>query len=169
MALAKKRVGQAPAATEIRNVSRVSSVGAGALGLARVVAFDDDGATIEVAGRKSTASIDPSLDRSVLETAIKTGERVVIETSDDVATVVGALRTRATPGVDRADAFDIDADRIALRGRHVEVSAEEELVLSSKTARFVLRAAGEIESFAERIVSRASGVHKIVGRMLRLN
>jgi hypothetical protein len=32
-----------------------------------------------------------------------------------------------------------------------------------------VRAVGEIETYAERIVSRAEGVHKIIGRMLRLN
>ena len=47
--------------------------------------------------------------------------------------------------------------------------AGQELSLSAQTAALVLRAAGEVETFAERIISRAEGVHKIIGRMLRLN
>jgi hypothetical protein len=46
------------------------------------------------------------------------------------------------------------------------VSVDGDEVVEQREARLVLRAAGET-SLAERIVSRASGVHKIVGRMLR--
>jgi hypothetical protein len=164
MALAKKRVGRAPETSP-----EIVVGGAGTLGLARVVATAAGEATIEIAGRKRAASIDASVDLAVLETAERTGERVLVELDGERAVIVGALRTRATPGVDRGSSFDIQADSIRMEASRVSVSAKEELTLSSSAARVVLRAAGEIESFAERIVSRASGVHKIVGRMLRLN
>ncbi len=164
MALAKKRVGRVPEPSAATVID-----GAGTLGLARVVAAADGEATLEIAGRRRIASIDPSVDLAVLETAQRTGERVLVELDGERAVVVGALRTRATPGVDRGASFDIEADTIRMQATRVSIASKEELALSSNAARIVLRAAGEIESFAERIVSRASGVHKIVGRMLRLN
>ncbi len=112
--------------------------------------------------------VDSAVHRSVIDGAIARGERVLVELDEDGPVVVGALRTQPTPGIDRAERYEIEADSIALRGERVTVDGQE-IALSSETARLVLRAAGEIESFAERIISRASGVHKIVGRMLRLN
>lgn len=112
--------------------------------------------------------VDTAVHPGVIDGAIARGERVLVELDEDGPVVVGALRTQPTPGIDRAERYQIEADSIALRGERVTVDGQE-IALSSETARLVLRAAGEIESFAERIISRASGVHKIVGRMLRLN
>lgn len=128
-----------------------------------------DGAAIDVA-------LHPTLDVAVARTAARTGEPVVFVDGDDGPVVVGALRTRATPGVDETEEVVIRATRVALegdavevRGRRVAVEGDEQIALRSKAAFVVLRAASEIESFADRIVTRAEGVHKLVGRMLRLN
>jgi hypothetical protein len=93
---------------------------------------------------------------------------VLVEVTGERAIIVGALRTQATPGIEQGERFDIKAGEVTIAATRVSIDGDE-VALNSKTARLVLRAAGEIESFAERIVSRASGVHKIVGRMLRLN
>lgn len=128
---------------------------------ARVVALCGSEATLEIGGRTSLAELDASVSPVVIDGAIARKERVLVERSDDRMVVIGVLRTQPTPGIDRADAYRIEAAHVTVEG--------DEVVLSSKTAKVILRAASEIESFAERIVSRAEGVHKIVGRMLRLN
>lgn len=108
------------------------------------------------------AKLDPSVHSSVIEGACRRGERVLVEDGEEGLVVIGALRTQPTPGIDEAESYAIKAKRIALEGA-------EEVSLSTQTAAVVLRAVGEVETFAERIISRAEGVHKIVGRMLRLN
>jgi hypothetical protein len=127
-------------------------------------------------GHVVPATLHEALDVEVAETALRTGEPMVVVDGASGPVVVGALRTRATPGIDRTrdvtidcETLNVDADAIALRGRTVRAEASEELALRSRAAFVVLRAAGEIESFADRIVTRAEGVHKLVGRMLRLN
>lgn len=126
--------------------------------------------------REIVARLAEGLDLAVAETALRHGEPLVIVEDADGPTVVGALRTSATPGVDRAEEMSIEAtrlrivaDEVGVTGRVVGVEGSEELRLRSRAAFVVLRAVGEIESFAERIVTRAEGVHKLVGRMLRLN
>jgi hypothetical protein len=125
-------------------------------------------AVVDVGGREITAELEPSVHPEVIAGAAARGERVLAEVAGDRAVVLGALRTQPTPGIDRAARYAIEAAEVAIVAERVSIDGDE-VALSSKTARIVLRAASEIESFAERIVSRASGVHKIVGRMLRLN
>ncbi len=120
-------------------------------------------AIVALRGRDLAAAIDPSVHPAVLEGAAARGERVVIERDADGAMrIVGALRTQPTPGVDRADSYTIVADEIRLE-------ASREVSLGVRAAGLVVRAAGEVETWAERIVSRAAGVHKIIGSILRLN
>jgi hypothetical protein len=128
---------------------------------ATVLSIEAERVKLTVGQRELDATCDPSVSPIVIETAIQRRERVLVEMTSEGAVVIGVLRTQPTPGIDRAEAFHIEADRVTVEGN--------EVVLSSKTAKVILRAASEIESFAERIVSRAEGVHKIVGRMLRLN
>jgi hypothetical protein len=119
-------------------------------------------ARLELGGRETRAAIDETVHPAVLEGAAARGERVLVERRASGLVVVGALRTQPTPGVDRADSYRIEADDI-------RIEAGRELSLGARTAGVVLRAAGEVETWAERIVSRASGVHKIIGSILRLN
>jgi hypothetical protein len=136
--------------------ARVLSIGAG------------DALELELRGQRMNARRDAAVHPEVIVSALARSEVVLVEISGGEAWVVGALRTQPALGSDRVDDVDLRAARIRLAAERVEIEGEE-VSLSSKTARVVLRAAGEIESFADRIVSRASGVHKIVGRMLRLN
>lgn len=108
------------------------------------------------------AKLDAAVHKTVIEGACRRGERVLVEENEDGLLVIGALRTQPTPGIDEAESYAIKAKRVTLDG-------SEEVSLSTQTAAVVLRAVGEVETFAERIISRAEGVHKIVGRMLRLN
>ncbi|MFO0616695.1 MAG: hypothetical protein U0414_29145 [Polyangiaceae bacterium] len=136
----------------------------GSLALAFVLRADDDGIEVRVGGRSVPAKAAPSLHRAILDTAMRTGEPVLIERqADGSLSVVGGLRTRPTPGVDETREIHLEADRVHIKGR-------KEIVLSTEgVASLALRAAGEIETYADRIVSRAEELHRIVGRMLRLN
>jgi hypothetical protein len=135
---------------------------------ARIVSLDGARAQLETARGTVEADIDPTVHLSVMATAHERGERVLVEVDGEHRVIVGALRTQPTPGVDRGEHFAIEAKTVSIDAEKIALEGEE-VKLSSKTARIVLRAASEIESFADRIVSRAEGVHKIVGRMLRLN
>jgi hypothetical protein len=118
---------------------------------------------VEAFGQTLEVERDLAVHAAVLDGALARGERVLVERIEEGRwLVVGALRTSPLPGLDGADEYVIEA-------RRVIVQASEELSLSVKTASLVLRALGEVETYAERIISRAEGVHKIVGRMLRLN
>ena len=164
----ERSVERAPGAKTPTAVAPIQLVQTTSMALARIVSLAGGNATVDVGGRTMKASVDPAVDGAVLETALRRGERVLVEVTGERAVVVGALRTQATPGIERAERFHVEADDVTIAGARVSIDGDE-VALNSKTARLVLRAAGEIESFAERIVSRASGVHKIVGRMLRLN
>jgi hypothetical protein len=130
---------------------------------ARVQEVEGDRVRLAVGSKVVLATRDPALHPTVLASAAARGERVLAERADDGTwTVVGALRTQPTPGIDVADEYTIEAGRVTIRGKH-------EVSLVAEAAGLAVRAAGEIESYAERIVSRAEGLHKIVGRILKLN
>jgi hypothetical protein len=134
-----------------------------ALFTAEVHEVTEGGVVLAFGKTTAQAKLDPSVHPTVIEGARARRERVLVEEAEaGTFVVIGALRTQPTPGVDAADAYTIKANRISLE-------AAEELSLTTLTAAVVLRAKGEVETFAERIISRAEGVHKIVGRMLRLN
>lgn len=128
----------------------------------RLVAFDDAGARVLLgSGAEVAATIDAAVDRRVLATARERGERVIVQREGAAWIVLGTLRTAATPGVDEGD-FVIRAGRL-----RVVVGHAFEVVAGS--ASLVLRATGHVETLAEEITARASGVQRLVARMLRLN
>lgn len=134
-------------------------------GLATAIVHEitEAGVVLQLGSSLVAATLDPSVHPVVIEGARARRERVLVEEADDGSLVVlGALRAQPTPGIDVAEAYAIKAKRVSLE-------ADEEISLSAQTAALVLRAIGEVETHAERIVSRAEGVHKIIGRMLRLN
>lgn len=124
----------------------------------RIHAIEGETIRLVVGGQIVVAAIDPSVHPVVLRGASERGERVLVERDERGAwLILGALRTQPTPGIDAADAYTIEADKITIRGRR-EVSIVTEAA-----------GLGEVETNADKIISRAEGVHKIVGRILRLN
>ncbi|HSN97766.1 MAG TPA: hypothetical protein VLS89_05690 [Candidatus Nanopelagicales bacterium] len=119
-------------------------------------------ATVRIGAELVPAALDPSLEPAVLRTALRRRERVIAQQEAEGWVVLGALRTSATPGVDEAEAFSIRARRIELHGA-------SEISLVSGMSALVLRARGFVETVAQDITTRASGIHKLVGRMIRLN
>ena len=154
------RAVEAPPALE---KPRVSALRRAALATAVVHEIGDAGVVVAIGGALVPATVDASVSPVVIEGACARGERVLVEEGEDGALVVlGALRAQPTPGIDVAEEYAIKAKRLSLH-------AAEELSLTAQAAALVLRAAGEAELYADRIVSRAESVHKIIGRILRLN
>jgi hypothetical protein len=132
-------------------------------GTARIHAIDGDRVRLAFGSEVVDASKDPSVHPAVLAGALERKERVLAEHRPAEGwVVVGALHTQPVPGIDRADEYTVEADR-------VHIKADSEVALSARTASLVVRAIGEVETYAERILSRAEGIHRIVGRLLHLN
>lgn len=132
------------------------------LALARARRRVDGGVEVELAGRLLCAAIDSAVHALVIDGACARGEALLATVEGERVTVVGALRTQPTPGVDAMDEITLEARRVNLVGG-------EEVQIRSGVAIIALRAVGEVETYAERIVSRAEELQKIVARMLRLN
>jgi hypothetical protein len=130
---------------------------------ARVDSIDGDQVRLAFGTEVVEAGRDPSVHPTVLAGALKRKERVLAEHRPAEGwVVVGALHTQPVPGIEAADEYTIEAGRVHIKG-------ESEVALSARTASLVVRAIGEVETYADRILSRAEGVHRIVGRLLHLN
>ena len=129
---------------------------------APVRAVTDAGVEIDLGVSVKQAQRGHGLHRAVLETACETGEPVLVSREPSGYVVRGALRTQPTAGIDQIDELKIEA-------RRIELSASEEVQVRSGIAIIAVRAIGEVETYADRIVSRAEEVQKLVARMLRLN
>ncbi|HEY4120209.1 MAG TPA: hypothetical protein VGM56_20230 [Byssovorax sp.] len=155
---------------EVRALRRVeagastatSSPALPALATARVVSVDGRAAEVEVGGVVRAAALDAPVHTTVVAGACERGERVLVEARGAELVIVGALRTQPTPGID-------EGERYVVKAASISIEATDEVQLTTGAAAFVLRAAGEVETYAQRIVSRAEGMHKMVARLLRLN
>jgi hypothetical protein len=142
---------------------QAAATSAPSIGTGRIHAIEGDTVRLVIGGQIVAASVDASVHPAVLRGASERGERVLAERDERGAWVIlGALRTQPTPGIDAADAYTIEADKVTIRGR-------SEVSIVTEAAGLVVRALGEVETYADKIISRAEGVHKIVGRILRLN
>jgi hypothetical protein len=164
---------EAPASSELEAIAAASSVASpeapplaglveGALAIARIVEIDHDGVTLDVGGRRARAAVDPTVHRAVLETARERSEMVLVTRGASGLSVVGALRTQPTAGIE-------PVDELTLKARRISIDADEEIQIRSGAAIIAVRAVGEVETYADRIISRAEELQKIVARMLRLN
>ncbi|MDB5215874.1 MAG: hypothetical protein JWO86_3801 [Myxococcaceae bacterium] len=129
---------------------------------ASVLVLEGTTARLRVGTLEVTATLDPSVHPSVVATALTRHERVIAQREGDAWVVLGALRTSPTVGIEESDEYVIRAARVRIR-------AADEFTVASGAASFAVRAYGAVETIAEQITSRASAVHKIVGRMLHLN
>jgi hypothetical protein len=129
-----------------------------------VVAFDrETGAlSVRLGTAEYPARLHASVEAVVIERARVRGELVIAQQQANGLEIIGVLRTSATPGLDVGDDYVIAA-------RRVTVQAEHEMLLTTGAARIALAALGRIETIAKNITSRASAVHKIIGRAIQLN
>ncbi len=130
----------------------------------RITAFDASSrsARFTLGEHEIEAVLDETLSPRVLETALARGERVVAQREGGTWVVLGALRTAPTPGVD-------EGDDVVIKAKRLRIQTENEVSLTSGATTLVLRAQGLIETLAQDITTRATGIHKLVGRFIRLN
>jgi hypothetical protein len=127
----------------------------------RLISLGSESARVAFSGRDVDAAIEPAVDRRVLETALRRGERVIVQREGAGWVVLGTLRTAPTPGVDEGD--------FVIRAGRLRVVVDHAFEVVGGTASLILRASGRVETFAEEITARATGVQRLVARMLRLN
>jgi hypothetical protein len=143
-------------------VALPSAARAGASGcavLVRVIAREGDRFRVGHGGREHLVACDPSVDPLLVEEAIATGARVVLEQGPQ-ACIVGALATARAVAIDRAGRVDIEVKRF-------EVSAEEALIKTASA--FVSLKSGEVEIFGGRVLSRARELVRVLARAIQLN
>ncbi len=141
---------------------KTSGATEGELRALRLCSLDDETAVLGLGGRQVQANIDEGVDRAVLEGARSRGERVIAVHEAGTWTVLGVLRTRATPGLEPGDDFTIEANR-------VKVIADHSFLVRSGPTSFSMRAQGFVETLAKDISTRATAVHKLIGRLVRIN
>jgi|SRR3954469_14121990 hypothetical protein len=133
--------------------------GDGALRLGRVLGRDRDRFRIEWRGREEIARCDPAVDPALLDEAMASGARIVVEDGPEPV-IVGALAIARTIAVDREGAIRVSV-------KQFEVTAEEALLKT--TSAFVSLKGDEVELFGRRIVSRARELARILARAIQLN
>lgn len=128
--------------------------------LAALVAKEGTRWRVKVADHEAAASVDPSVDPALLDEALVTGARVLVEVAGEPV-IVGALATR------RALTLAPD-DTVHVRARAVTVDASEELLLRSPGA-FLRMKGGEVETYGQRVAHTARELFKVLGRMVKIN
>jgi hypothetical protein len=103
---------------------------------------------------------DPSVDPRVVDEAAASGARVVVDLGAEPV-IVGALVTARPVTVDRDGV-------LALEVRRFVVTAAEEAMIRTRSA-FVQVKGADVESYGNRVVSRARELLKVLGRNVRIN
>lgn len=125
-----------------------------------VVAREGDRWRVRVGREERLLSRDASVDEALVDEAMATGARVVVDLDEGPA-VVGVLLTR------RALTVTPDGD-VEASVRRFKVSARDEAVLQTPGA-FVRAKGDEVELFGARVLTRAREVARILARMIKLN
>ncbi len=135
-----------------------------ALHAALVVSWVEANTVVEarIGAQTVHATLDPAVAPAVIETALRTGERILVQPEGDRWIALGALRTQVTPGVDQVD-------EVTIRARRLKLEGTDEIQLVSSAASLVMRVTGAVETIAREVTVRATGVHKLIGRVLHLN
>jgi hypothetical protein len=131
----------------------------GSIGLARVLAREGDLFRVLRGQREELAALDPAVDPALVEDAMASGARVIVEDGPVVA-IVGALQTSRSVAVGRDGAVRLSVERF-------EVTAHEALLKTHSA--FVSIKADEVEIFGTRILSRARELARVLARAIQLN
>ncbi len=132
----------------------------GGIRLARVTGREGDAFRVRVAGAEWLAECDPSVDPALVEAAIGSGARVVLDDGPP-RVIVGALATARAVEVSRGGEVDLSVKRS-------RVAADDEIALRTDGA-FLRAKGGEVEIFGRRILSRAREVARFLARAIQLN
>jgi hypothetical protein len=134
----------------------------GGITLARVMGQVPGGFRLRVGAVERLATLDPTVDPALVDEARVTGARVVVDTSEPPAVVIVGLLTTARPVT-----LDRNGD-LAVRARRIVFDATERALLRLPGAFFEVKP-GEIELYANRVVTRARELAKTLAAMIKLN
>ncbi len=137
----------------------VSAGSAASVRLARLVRRDSSGWRVWLDGVEQTLPCDPSVDPALLDDAIRSGARAVVEGTNP-AIIVGLLTTSRSVSIDRENKVDVSV-------KHFKIQADE--VLLKSTASFLQLRQHEVELYGGRILARARELTRLLGRMIKLN
>lgn len=160
----KSGAGRAPETAAVREVAETTAAVARLAGaplvLATVVAREGDSWRVRAGGAEALASVDASVDGALLEAARASGARVVLELGE-APLIVGTLQTARALTVGRDGDVDVAA-------RAFTVTATEKVVMRVPGA-FVMVSSGEVEVFANRVLTRAREVARTLAAMIKFN
>ena len=106
------------------------------------------------------AGCDATVDPALVEDAMRTGARVVLDMAAGPM-IAGVLLTAKPVTIDREGVLSVEVKRFV-------VSAAEEALIKTQAA-FVQVKGNEVETFGYRVVSRARELLKVLGRNVRIN
>jgi hypothetical protein len=134
----------------------------GGIALARVLGRAPGGWRVQAGGSERLATLDPAVDPALVDEALATGARVVLDTSAlPAAVIVGTLTTARPVSLDRHG-------DLTVRARRVLLDATERALVRIPGA-FVELKKGEVEVYANRVLTRARELAKTLAAMISLN
>ena len=133
---------------------------AGGIRLAVVVGREGDLFRVRAGRWERLAACDPSVDHALVEAALTSGARVVLE-EQPAPVIVGALATRRAVEVGPGEEVHLSVKRFV-------VEATEEALLRTRSA-FLRVKDDEVELFGGRILSRARELARVLARAIQLN
>jgi hypothetical protein len=131
-----------------------------AVGLGTLVAREGDRWRVRVAGAEHPLAVDAAVDPALLDEALASGARVLVDGAGDGA-VVGVVLTARPVAYGRDGALEVAAPRVT-------VDAGESVVLKTPWAFMQLRQ-GEAELYGNKVLLRAREVARVLARMIALN
>jgi len=137
-----------------------SAPAAGGIRLAAVVGREGDLFRVRAGRWERLAACDSSVDPALVEAAIVSGARVVLE-EQPAPVIVGALATRRAVEVGPGEEVHLSVKRFV-------VEATEEALLRTRSA-FLRVKDDEVELFGGRILSRARELARVLARAIQLN
>lgn len=131
-----------------------------AMSLGRLVAKEASGWRVRIGAVEHVLPVDGSVDPALLDEALATGARVVVDASEEPI-IAGLLATQRAVTVDRHG--DVDA-----RVRTFTVTVREKALLRAPGA-FLQLTAAELELYADRVLTRAREMAKTLATLIKLN
>jgi len=127
--------------------------------LGRLITKEEGGFRVALGSVERVLAIDPAVDPALLDDAISSGARVIVDS--ETTSIVGVVTTRRGVEIDRDD-------RVKARVRSFEIDAKEEVLLKVPGA-FVRALGHEVEIYGDRVLTRARNMAKILAAMIKLN
>ncbi|HEX8699679.1 MAG TPA: hypothetical protein VF815_12625 [Myxococcaceae bacterium] len=130
------------------------------MSLGRLVAREGAEWRVRIGTVEHVLPVDASVDPALLEEALSTGARVVVD-AVEAPVIAGLLATQRAVPVDREG-------RVNASVRSFTVTAQEKALLRVPGA-FLQVTAAEVELYADRVLTRAREMAKILSTLIKLN